>query len=78
MVCYKCHITQMLLCELDEVSQLLNEIGALLYKASQLLHKVGQQIVAESYHGVWQAGQKSIPSVRKYNKPLIFHPYNQL
>ena len=55
MVCYKCQITQTLLRELDEVSQLLNEIGALLYKASQLLYKVSQQIVAESYHGVWQA-----------------------
>ena len=56
MVCYKCQITQMLLHELDEVSQLLNEIGTLLHEASQLLYKVGQQIVAESYHGVWQAG----------------------
>ena len=56
MVCYKCQITQTLLRELDEVSQLLNEIGTLLYEASQLLYKVGQQRVAESYHGVWQAG----------------------
>ena len=56
MVCYKCQIIRTLLRELDEVSQLLNEIGALLYKANQLLYKVCQQIIAESYHGVWQAG----------------------
>ena len=62
MVCYKCQITQTLLRELDEV-RLLHEIGTLLYEASQLLYeasqllyKVGQQRVAESYHGVWQAG----------------------
>ena len=56
MVCYKCQITQTLLHKLDEVSQLLHEVGPLLYEASNLLYKVGQQIVAESYHGVWQAG----------------------
>ena len=50
MVCYKCQITQTLLRGLDEVSQLLHEVGPLHYEASNLLYKVGQQIVAESYH----------------------------
>ena len=56
MVCYSCYITQMLLRRLDEVSQLLHEIGHLHYEASQLLYEVGQRIVAGSHHGVWQAG----------------------
>ena len=37
---------------LDEVRQLLHEIGHLLDEAGQ----IGQQIVADSHHGVWQAG----------------------
>ena len=28
--------------------------------------------------GCGRLGHKSGPSVGKYNKPLIFHPYNQL
>ena len=55
-VCHSCQITRTLLRRLDEVSQLLHEIGHLLYEAGQLLYEVGQQIVADSHHGVWQAG----------------------
>ena len=40
-----CQITRTLLCRLDEVSQLLNEVGHLLCEASQLLYEVGHQIV---------------------------------
>ena len=54
------------------VSQLLHEIDHLLYEAGQLLYEGGQQIVADSHHGVWQAGR---PSVGKYNDR---RPYNQL
>ena len=71
-VSYQCQIIRMLLCRLDEVSQLPHEIGHLLYEASQLLYEVGHQIVADSHHGMWQAGR---PSVGKYNDCL---PYNQL
>ena len=39
-------ITRTLLRRLDEVSQLLHEVGHLLGEASQLLYEVGQQIVA--------------------------------
>ena len=54
------------------VSQLLHEISHLLSEAGQLLYEGGHQIVADSHHGVWQAGR---PSVGKYNDRL---PYNQL
>ena len=40
---------------LDEVSQLLHKVDHSLCEASQLLYEVGQQIVANSHHGVWQA-----------------------
>ena len=36
-------------------------------EASQLLYEVGQQIVADSHHGVWQAETQDRPSVGKYN-----------
>ena len=49
---------------LDEVCQLLHEVGQLLYEV-HLLTASG---------GVWQAGTSS---VGKYN-PLIFYSYNQL
>ena len=41
-----CQRTRMLLGRLDEVSQLLHEVGHLLCEASQLLYEVGHQIVA--------------------------------
>ena len=50
-----------LLRRLDEVSQLLHEIGHLLYEAGQLL-------VADSHHGVWEAGRLSFGSI------MIVHP----
>ena len=52
----------LLQCSPDEVSQLLHEIGHLLYEAGHLLYEVGQQIVADSHHGVWQAGRPSVGS----------------
>ena len=45
----------MLLRRLGEVSQLLHEVVHLLCEAGQLLYKVGQQIVADSHHEMWQA-----------------------
>ena len=54
-------IIWMLLSRLDEVSQLLHEIGHLLYEAGQLL-------VADSHHGVWEAGRPSFGSI------MIVHP----
>ena len=41
-----CQITRTLLHRLDEVSQLLHEVGHLLGKAGQLFYEVGHQIVA--------------------------------
>ena len=55
-----CQITRTLLCRLDEVSQLLHEVGHLLCEAGQLLYEVGQQIVADSHHGMWQAGAQEV------------------
>ena len=60
----------MLLHGLDEISQLLHELGHLLYEASQLLYEVGQQI-SDNRQGVWHAGHKSRPSAGKYRNPLI-------
>ena len=51
--------------------QLLHEIGHLLYEADQLLYEV-------TIMGCGRLGYKSRSLVGKYNKPLIFRPYNQL
>ena len=40
---------------LDEVSQLLHEVGHLLCETSQLLCEVGHQMVAGQHREVWQA-----------------------
>ena len=41
----------------------------------QLLYEVGQQIVADSHHGMHVAGwgTRSRPSVGKYNNPTSFN-----
>ena len=63
-------LARILLRGLDDVSQLLHEVAHLLYEAGQLLYEVdqllcevGQQIFADSHQGMWQAGDKSSPSV---------------
>ena len=70
------HLTgRTLLRKLDEVSQLLHEIGHLPYEAGQIL--VSKELLT-AIMGCGRLGYKSRPSVGKCNKPLIFHPYNQL
>ena len=54
-------IIRTLLRRLDGVSQLLHEIG-------HLLNEAGQLLVADSHHGVWQAGRPSVGSI------MIVHP----
>ena len=50
-----CYITRTLPRRIDEVIQLLHEVSHLLCEAGQLPYEVGQQIVADSHHGMWQA-----------------------
>ena len=66
----------MLLCRLDEVSQLPHEIGHILHEVGQLLYEFGQQIVADSHHGVMGCGR--LVTDLQLESIMIVHPITSL